>query len=460
MNAPASITVTPGFVADLSVEGERMPVYVHVIDHPDARVLVDTGMTELHPAMADMDPRLQPLSEQDFDLAGVDIVVNTHLHADHCGGNHLFAGKPIYVQRRELDGARSEDGYTIREWVEAPGVQYVPVDGETAVLADRLGYDLLGVQDHPYHRVHAERELHDRDQTLAAQQASLRRVATLVAQGVPPSELFDAVAREVATLFRTPLAGMLRYEAGGMVSALAARDAGGEHADVSAHSPLAGDSLATRISRTGKPAREDAWDEHTGPIAAFLRDQLGIRSTVGSPVMVEGRVWGALFVHSRTEPLPADTESRLMNFTELVATAISNMQARTEGQELADEQAALRRVATLVARQSPPHEVFATVAAEVGRLLPVEDTAMLRYEDDETATVVASWGTRRGALEVGSRMTMGGHNVATLVHRTGQPARIDNYSPASGPIGVQVRELGTLSAIGSPIVVEGASGVS
>ena len=128
------ITITPVFVADLAVEGERMPVYVHVIDHPDGRVLVDTGMTELHPAMADMDPRLQPLSEQDFDLAGIDIVVNTHLHADHCGGNHLFAGKPIYVQRRELDDVRSQNGYTIREWVEAPGVQYVPVDGEHELL--------------------------------------------------------------------------------------------------------------------------------------------------------------------------------------------------------------------------------------------------------------------------------------------------------------------------------------
>ena len=108
MNAPASITVTPVRVADLHVEGEVMPIYVHVIDHPDGRVLVDTGMTELHPAVADMDPRLRPLSEQDFDLAGIDIVVNTHLHFDHCGGNHLFAGRPIYVQRQELDDARSE----------------------------------------------------------------------------------------------------------------------------------------------------------------------------------------------------------------------------------------------------------------------------------------------------------------------------------------------------------------
>src|SRR3954465_14457996 len=134
MNARASITITPVRVADLLAEDERMPVYVHVVDHPDARVLVDTGITELHPAVADLDPRLLPLSEQDFDLAGIDMVVNTHLHFDHCGGNRLFGGKPIYVQRRELDDARNEDDYTIPEWVDAPGVTYVPIDGEHELL--------------------------------------------------------------------------------------------------------------------------------------------------------------------------------------------------------------------------------------------------------------------------------------------------------------------------------------
>ena len=134
MNNPTAITVTPVLVADLGVEGERMPVYVHVIDHPDGRVLVDTGIKELHPAVADMDPRLRPEEEQDFDPAGIDIVVNTHLHFDHCGGNHRFAGKPIYVQRRELDDALSKDDYTIREWVDVPGVRYVPVDGELELL--------------------------------------------------------------------------------------------------------------------------------------------------------------------------------------------------------------------------------------------------------------------------------------------------------------------------------------
>jgi N-acyl homoserine lactone hydrolase len=134
MTAPNSSTVTPVFVADLLAEADRMPVYVHVIDHPDARVLVDTGMTELHPLVADMDPGLRPLSKQDFDPASIDIVVNTHLHFDHCGGNHLFAGKPIYVQQQELDDALGEDDYTIREWVQAPGLRYVPVDGELELL--------------------------------------------------------------------------------------------------------------------------------------------------------------------------------------------------------------------------------------------------------------------------------------------------------------------------------------
>ena len=134
MTAP--ITITPVLVAELWVEGEWMPVYAHVIDHPDARIMVDTGMTELSPVVVEaFNPRLYPLSEQDIDLGGIDIVINTHLHADHCGGNHLFAGKSIYVQRRELDDAHSNaEEYPLRDWVDAPGVTYVPVEGEFALL--------------------------------------------------------------------------------------------------------------------------------------------------------------------------------------------------------------------------------------------------------------------------------------------------------------------------------------
>ena len=131
----SSSTITPVRVAELTVdaEGTTLPVYVHVIAHPDGRVLVDTGLTELHPAVADMDPRLVPVGEWPFDQASIDIVVNTHLHFDHCGGNHLFAGRPIHVQRRELDDAHGED-YTIPDWVDAPGVTYVALDGEREIL--------------------------------------------------------------------------------------------------------------------------------------------------------------------------------------------------------------------------------------------------------------------------------------------------------------------------------------
>ena len=145
MNAPASITVSPVFVADLLAEGERMPVYVHVIDHPDARVLVDTGMTELHPAMADMDPRLRLLSEQDFDLAGIDIVVNAHLHADHCGGNPLRGQadlRPASGARRRAQqgrlhhprvgrGARRAVRAGRRRARAASGLRLVPAPGHT-----------------------------------------------------------------------------------------------------------------------------------------------------------------------------------------------------------------------------------------------------------------------------------------------------------------------------------------
>jgi N-acyl homoserine lactone hydrolase len=77
-----------------------MPVCVHVVEHPRGRVLVDTGLTELHPFADDLSPRLVPLDEEArATLGGIDVVVNTHLHFDHCGGNHLYAGTPTYVQR-------------------------------------------------------------------------------------------------------------------------------------------------------------------------------------------------------------------------------------------------------------------------------------------------------------------------------------------------------------------------
>ena len=292
---------------------------------------------------------------------------------------------------------------------------------------------------------------------LAGEQAALRRVATLIAQAVPPSELFDAVVEEVGTLLRTDLGGMIHYEDDGTVTAVATWAAEDEHPPVEGRWSLEGDRLATTIARTRRPTREDDWEDVEGPIAEFVRTVLGIRSSVGSPIIVEGQVWGAFFVHSKQAqpPLPPDTEQRLTNFAELVATAISNAQARAEVGRLAEEQAALRRVATLVAEERPSPEVFAAVAEEVGRVLHLEDTRIVRYEADGKATVVASWGQLASALPVGTSVSLEGVSAVALVFRTGRPARINDFTTASGSFAASLRELGVHSAVATPIVVDG-----
>ena len=144
--------------------------------------------------------------------------------------------------------------------------------------------------------------------------------------------------------------------------------------------------------QTGRPQRID-YDDVSGTIGDTAARDWGLRSSAGVPIRVEGRLWGAMLVaFTREESLPADAEARLAGFTELVATAVANAQARTELRRFAEEQAALRQVATLVAGGASPEEVFAAVAEEVGRLLGTVQTNMLRYDPDDVATIVAVHG--------------------------------------------------------------------
>jgi signal transduction histidine kinase len=138
-----------------------------------------------------------------------------------------------------------------------------------------------------------------------------------------------------------------------------------------------------------------------------------------------------------------------------VATAIANAESRAGLARLAEEQAALRRVATLVARGALPEEVFAAVTEEVGQLLPVDHAGMGRYEPDGSITVVASWGSTAEHFPVGSRWMLEGKNPGTLVLETRRPARVDSYADASGSAGATARETGVRSSVGTPIIVEG-----
>jgi len=121
--------VRPVHVADVLAEGEPWPGYLHVIEHSDGRILVDTGMIDSTP---ELDEEWRPTIYPERIPHDVTLVVNTHLHFDHCGGNRLFAGLPIYVQRIEREAAR-EPGYTIPEWVEFEGARYVELDGEAEI---------------------------------------------------------------------------------------------------------------------------------------------------------------------------------------------------------------------------------------------------------------------------------------------------------------------------------------
>jgi N-acyl homoserine lactone hydrolase len=125
------VLIEPHLVGDVQAFGGTFPVFAHTIEHPDGLILVDTGMTGTHPLVEE---EWHPRGYPERIPRDVVCVINTHLHFDHCGGNHLFAGVPIHVQARELADARSEDDYTIREWVEFEGASYVEHDGEIEVL--------------------------------------------------------------------------------------------------------------------------------------------------------------------------------------------------------------------------------------------------------------------------------------------------------------------------------------
>jgi signal transduction histidine kinase len=170
----------------------------------------------------------------------------------------------------------------------------------------------------------------ERLRRLAEEQTALRRVATLVARGVQPSVTFDAVTREVGLLSGADLARMERYEPDGTVTGVAGWTRHGEQLAVGTRFVLEGASIAALTRETGGPVRVDSFAEASGPIADEAR-ALGIRSSVGTPIFVAGRLWGVIAASSRSDvPFPPETESQMAEFTELVATAIANAENQEE----------------------------------------------------------------------------------------------------------------------------------
>jgi signal transduction histidine kinase len=165
---------------------------------------------------------------------------------------------------------------------------------------------------------------------LSEEQSALRRVATLVAQAGPPSEVFEAVTREVGLLCDADLARMERYESDGSVTGVAAWGQVPVELAVGTRFTLDGPSIARGVKETGGPVRVDSFGQDAGAIAREART-VGIRSSVGCPIVVGGRLWGVIAASTRSEEhFPPDTEAQIGRFTELVATAVANAEAHAE----------------------------------------------------------------------------------------------------------------------------------
>jgi signal transduction histidine kinase len=164
---------------------------------------------------------------------------------------------------------------------------------------------------------------------LAGEQAALRRVATLVAEELPPSDVFEQVTEEVARLLGLPGAGVVQYRPGQGATVVGAwsQDAG-LALPVGTVLDIEGDTVVAKVLRTGEAQRVERYEGASGGLAERLRG-LGYRAAVAAPVTVGGRLWGALVAATTSdEPLQEGLEQRLCDFADLVGQALANADAR------------------------------------------------------------------------------------------------------------------------------------
>ena len=294
--------------------------------------------------------------------------------------------------------------------------------------------------------------------TLVAEQAALNRVAVTVATETAAERVFDVVTEEVARVLGADAANLVRFSP--------SRDEGvivGKWSEPGVQIPGAGTIVVledggalTRVARTGAPARL-ATDDPAVPAELHKRlIALGVTSLVAAPIVVSGDIWGAVVVSLTGDRcFPANAEERLGQFAALVAVALANTQAREELATLADEQAALSRVAVAVATEEDPERLFNAVSEEIGRLFGARSAATVRYVDDADEAVIVGVWMRDGRYDAprGVRLPFQGGAIARVA-KTGRPARIDLENE---PPHVQEHMVaaGVSSGAAAPIVVSG-----
>jgi signal transduction histidine kinase/putative methionine-R-sulfoxide reductase with GAF domain len=278
------------------------------------------------------------------------------------------------------------------------------------------------------------------------EQAALLRVAELVARGSGQDSVFDAVALEASALIGHEPTTLLRFT--GARSYTVVASCGGP-APAGTHINVATDDkgLVAEIMRTRGPVRLDDLT-HRGP--AYARDDYGVYSSVGVPIIVDDALWGVLAGTTSGRRLPDVAERRLHQFADLTAAAVANTQARADLRGLADEQAALLRVAELVARAAPPEAIFAAVTAEASGLVRGTAMTLTRFDGPLSLIVVAAHG---GPAPIGARIDFVPDTLPDRIQRGGHVTRVDDYTQeADAQLAV---EFGLVAAVSAPITVAG-----
>ena len=166
---------------------------------------------------------------------------------------------------------------------------------------------------------------------LLAEQAALRRVATMVVGSTPAPALFGRVCEELGGLLTVKSTDMIRFEDEGFARVVGSWAASGTPSfPVGERVPVEGETVTAKLHRTERPERVDDYADVEGELAARLRE-FGIRSVVGAPIQVAGRLWGAIMVTSELPyAFPAGTEERINSFAELITAALANVDAREQ----------------------------------------------------------------------------------------------------------------------------------
>ena len=294
----------------------------------------------------------------------------------------------------------------------------------------------------------------------------------LVAGGARPAEVFSAVADELGHLIGAEASYVARVElssghrpapAGepsadrgepeGTCIVAGSYGRGREQVPVGSGFPVLPGTVTAAALQAGRPARGGGSQVTGGPYGKLVRE-VGLRAAIATPIVVEGRYWGVALAATVRADFPPGTESRMAAFTELAATAIANAKTEQELRDLAGTQAALRRLATLVAQGRPPEVVFAAATKEARRHFGGGTARMIRYEPDGTATLLANEGSTGPHVRVGERWE--GYpptGLTATVRATGRAARVDDYGGLAG--GEATLREGHRSAVAVPIHVNG-----